>query len=82
MDAKLTLKLDRDIIAEVKRYAQKRRTSLSKMVENYFKSLVGKEHNRKDKYSPLVKELSGIIKLDQDYDFREDYTDYLIEKYQ
>ena len=33
------------------------------------------------KYSPLVEELSGIISLDQDFDFKEDYSNYLIEKY-
>jgi hypothetical protein len=33
------------------------------------------------KYSPLVEELSGVIKIDKDFDFRKEYTDYLIEKY-
>jgi hypothetical protein len=29
----------------------------------------------------IVNELSGIIKLKSDFNFKEDYTDYLIEKY-
>ncbi|HLP45311.1 MAG TPA: hypothetical protein VK469_05170 [Candidatus Kapabacteria bacterium] len=36
---------------------------------------------KKKRYSPLVEELSGIISLDADFDFKKEYTDYLIEKY-
>jgi hypothetical protein len=32
-------------------------------------------------YTPMVEELSGVIKIDKDFDFRKEYTDYLIEKY-
>jgi hypothetical protein len=28
-----------------------------------------------------VEELSGIISLEQDFDFKEDYSNYLIKKY-
>lgn len=31
--------------------------------------------------SPLVKSLSGVIKLDKDFDFKKSYTEYLAEKY-
>jgi len=81
MEAKLTLKLDKDIIDEAKRYAHKKNISLSRMVERYFKALVTKKTDDKKKYSPLVEELSGIISLDQDFDFKEDYSNYLTEKY-
>ena len=81
MDTRLNLKLDRDIIEQAKRYAQKENTSLSKMVENYFRSLVDNEKRARVEYSPLVKELSGIISLEGDVNIRDEYTDYLIEKY-
>jgi hypothetical protein len=81
MEAKLTLKLDKNVIDEAKMYAKSRNISLSRMVEKYFKSLVVKKRNKK-KYPPLVEELSGIIKLENDFDFRDDYTNFLIEKYQ
>ena len=55
---------------------------MRKMVERYFKAVVEKKQDREKKYSPSVEELSGIINLDKDFDFREDYTNYLIEKYQ
>jgi hypothetical protein len=44
---------------------------------------VEKTQNKKKekRYSPLVEELSGVISLDGDFGFKEEYTDYLIEKY-
>jgi hypothetical protein len=82
MEAKLTLKLDKGVIEKAKEYAKKKNISLSRMVERYFKAVVEKKQDKEKKYSPLVEELSGIINLDKDFDFREDYTNYLIEKYQ
>lgn len=82
METKLTLKLDKDVIEEVKQYAKKRNVSLSKMVERYFQSLIDEKRPKKKKYTPLVEELSGVITLDKDFDHREAYGDYLIEKYQ
>jgi hypothetical protein len=80
MDTKLTLKLDKYVIDEAKRYAKKRNISLSRIVETYFKSLLEKKKSKQD-YSSLVKELSGVIHLDEGFDSREDYTNYLSEKY-
>lgn len=31
--------------------------------------------------SPLVKSLSGVLKLDKDFDFKKSYAEYLAEKY-
>ncbi|MCP4137610.1 MAG: hypothetical protein GY754_41970 [bacterium] len=81
MESKLTLKLDKDVVEQAKLYAQQKNISLSKMVERYFKSLIEEKSMMNKKYTPLVKELSGIIKLDDDDDNREEYTDFLIEKY-
>jgi hypothetical protein len=80
MNSKLTLKLDKDIIDSAKNYAKKRNVSLSKMVEKYFMSLGEKKKARKE-YAPLVFELSGIIRLDPEYDFKDDYGRYLSKKY-
>ena len=43
--------------------------------------LKGKGHGIED-ISPLVKELSGVIRLKKGQDIKKDYTDYLIKKYQ
>jgi len=80
MDTKLTIKLDDDVITRAKQYAKNRKTSLSKMIESYLDT-VTKPDSRKIKITPLVKSLSGVIKLPVDYDYKEDYADYLTKKY-
>ena len=80
MDTKLTLKLEENIIEKAKNYAKERRTSLSKLIENYLQ-VITTETEQKEKITPLVKSLSGIIKLPNDYDHQKDYSDYLINKY-
>lgn len=81
MNTKLTLKLDKNVIERAKSYAKERHTSLSVLVANYFKSLA-EDNNQQDlELSPIVQELSGIIELPEDFNLKEEYTDYLIEKY-
>jgi hypothetical protein len=80
MNAKLTLKLDHNVIARAKRYAKKRNTSLSKMIESYLDS-VTKPGSSGIEITPLVNSLSGVIDLPVDYDYRKDYNDYLGQKY-
>jgi hypothetical protein len=80
MDTKLTIKLDDDVITRAKRYAKNRKTSLSKMIESYLDT-VTKPDSKKIKITPLVKSLSGVIKLPVDYDYKKDYVDYLTKKY-
>ncbi len=81
MNTKLTLKLDKSAIERAKLYAKSRHTSLSALVENYFKSLAEEKQPTEMELSPIVQELSGIIELPKDFDLKEDYTEYLIEKY-
>ncbi len=80
MDTKLTLKLEEDIIEKAKDYAKLHQTSLSKLIENYLFNIIS-EDEPKDKITPLVKSLSGIIDVPQDYDHKKEYADYLINKY-
>lgn len=82
MNAKLTLKLDQDVIRQAKLYSRDKRQSLSTLVENYFRFLIGgaRESEEPD-ISPTVKELSGIIDLDSESNRHDEYTDYLLEKY-
>lgn len=79
MNTKLTLQLNKDIIEQAKKYAKNQNTSLSKLIESILSKLVADRAN--DQISPLVKSLSGVIDLPEDYDFRSDYTSYLEEKY-
>jgi hypothetical protein len=80
METKLTLKLDKEIIQMAKKYASSHDTSLSKIVENYFKSLTAPP-SPKIKKSKLVQELSGIIDLDINENYEENYGNYLENKY-
>jgi hypothetical protein len=80
MNAKLTLKLDSTVIARAKKYAKRHNTSLSKMIESYFQS-VTREDSSAAEITPLVRSLSGVLKLPADYDYRKDYTDYLDQKH-
>ena len=81
MDAKLTLSLKDDSISRAKSYVKAVGTSLSDIVEKFFDSLT-LNTSSKVQYSPLVNELSGIIRLDENYDYKADYTSYLEDKYE
>jgi hypothetical protein len=82
MNTKLTLNIEQELIETAKKYAKDRRQSLSSLVQNFFK-ILDIENSEQDeiKISPELKELSGIIKLDNDYDYKEDYKNHIIEKY-
>ena len=82
MDAKLTLKLKDDSISRAKKYVSSIGTSLSAIVEDFFDGLTLQEQSIEFKYSPLVNELSGIIQLDENYDYKSDYASYLEHKYE
>ena len=80
MDNKLTLNVDKNVIEQAKEYAKSHQISLSRLVESYLASLVEKK-DRETEITPLVKSLSGVIELDKDFDYKESYTDFLMEKY-
>jgi dsDNA-specific endonuclease/ATPase MutS2 len=80
MDTKLTLKLDEDVIEKAKNYAKSRKTSLSYLIENYLQKLTSNKKSKR-KITPVVKSLSGVVKLPRNYNVKKEYTDYLIKKY-
>lgn len=64
MDAKLTLRLDKRVADRAKSYAKRNRKSLSVLVENYFRTLLGSESfDSEPKNTTLVEELSGVLPL-------------------
>ena len=80
MDSKLTLSLDSSVISQAKIYAKSQDISLSKLIEMYLK-YVTKEDVETVKISPIVKELTGVITL-ENKDCKKNYSDYLSKKYQ
>ena len=82
MNTKLTLNIEKDLIAIAKKYAQESRQSLSSLVQNYFKHLTADNKIFDNiEISPTVKDLSGIINLNKDYDYKEDYKKHIVDKY-
>lgn len=80
MDKKLTLSLNESIIEDAKIYAKSNNISLSKLIESYL-AILTKKTKKKSEITPLVKSLSGVIDLPSDFDERESYSKYLMEKY-
>lgn len=85
MDAKLTLKLDKEVIEKAKAYAALNNRSLSRLIEAYLKSLVTMENKEDDegiiRISPFVKSLSSGSHVPSDSDYKREYIDHLDEKY-
>ncbi len=81
MDSKLTLKLDKKIIDRAKLFAKSNNTSLSYLVEGFFARLLEKEQKLSLKASPTVKELSGVLKINNESDIDLLKEKYLLEKY-
>ncbi len=81
MNTKLTLSLNKEIIERAKEYAKEHNISLSFLIENYLQKIISDYHSEMASKGSIVNELSGIIKLNSDFNFKDDYTDYLIEKY-
>jgi len=80
MDTKLTLKLNSEVIEKAKLYAKETNTSLSKLIENYL-SAVTSNKLKKRRVNPIIKSLTGVIKLDDKRDYKKSYAEYLTEKY-
>ena len=80
MDTKLTLNVDKSVIEQAKEYAKSHKISLSRLIESYLSSLVIKI-DKDVEITPLVKSLSGVVKLEKDFNYKESYTAYLIDKY-
>ncbi len=79
MDDKLTLKLNKSIIEEAKRYAKDKNISLSKLIESYLERLTVPDKSAD--ISPMVKSLSGIVKLPKNFDEKKEYRKHLAKKY-
>jgi len=80
MHTKLTLSLDKDVIERAKQYAHRRQRSLSGLVESYLRQVTRTDLDTRE-VTPLVAELSGVIPVVAVEVHRDDYADYLAEKY-
>ncbi len=80
MNTKLTLTIEKSIIEQAKSYAKKRGRSLSDIIENYLKALT-KEEKTEEELSPLVKSLKGSFKAPKSFNYKDELSKALSEKY-
>ena len=80
MNTKLTLSLDRDIIEQAKELARSQHQSLSKLIEDYLRQ-VTKTKKTSLAVTPLVGRLSGVLDARKVANCKQDYADYLMDKY-
>lgn len=84
MSTKLTLSIsDKDLIEEAKQYAKEQDLSLSRIFEDYLKSLIGKRNriSDSDDITPRVKALYGAFKTDREVDYKKERIERLEKKY-
>ena len=76
MDAKLTLKLKESVIERAKRYASDRKTSLSRLIENYLDSLTS-DSTADFEISPFVKSIATGKSVPLDVEKKNNNDDYI-----
>ena len=81
MDTKLTLKLNQTVIESAKEYASNKKMSLSRIVESYLQSLTTENDTSEFEISPFVKSIATGTEIPSDFDYKEEYSDYLVKKY-
>ncbi|SDH00092.1 DUF6364 family protein [Psychroflexus sediminis] len=81
MDSKLTLKLNQSVIEKAKVYAAENKMSLSRIIEAYLQSLTSKNDTSEFDISPFVKSIATGTQLPSDIDYKNEYSNYVLEKY-
>jgi hypothetical protein len=76
---KLTLSVDKEVVERAKRYAAKRGTSVSRLVQTYLDPIASPQAVSTQDLPPVTRPLRGILKGSK-YS-REGYIDYLERKY-
>ncbi len=84
MDAKLTIKLNKNVVDRAKEYSTTQNRSLSRIIESYLSSIVSRTNTASDneiQISPFVKSMSTGVHLPVDIDYKKEYADYQTEKH-
>ena len=81
MSKKLTLSIDETTIEKAKKYAKKKKKSLSKLVQEYLQYVAERENeNWELELTPTVKKLLGSVKIKEE-SIEDTRFKYLKEKY-
>ncbi len=81
MDTKLTLTIEQTIIEKAKKYAKGEGRSLSDIIENYLKVVTKEDNIESIDLTPIVKSLKGAFKAPKNYDYKNELSKRLTEKY-
>ena len=74
-ETKLTVRVSRDLLDNVKRYAAQNNTTLTELIEAYLRRIPA-QHPLEN--APIVRQLSGVLPADLTI---QDYKEHLDEKY-
>lgn len=82
-NTKLTLSMEPEVVYQAKIIAKEKNISLSKMVENYLRSisLKGTANSEQIEISDWVKGMVAVDKPIPDFDHKAEYHKHLEEKY-
>lgn len=76
MEAKVILKIEREVYERAEVYAKENKLSLSDIVETYLKSLTEEEVIDMEKeLIPIVKQLKGSFEIPKDLDYKKESED-------
>jgi len=83
MSTKLTLSMEPEVVYHAKEFAKKKNVSLSKLVENYLRSISTDETSVNDdfKVSDWVKKMVIVDKPTPDFDHKKEYRNHLEDKF-
>ena len=81
MNTKLTLTIEDAVIEKAKKFAKGKGSSLSNIIENYLKVITRDEVVSKNEITPLVKSLKGSFNAPANFDYKNELTKGLSEKY-
>ena len=80
--SKLTLSVDKEVVEQARKYAKRRGTSVSKMVETYLAAVAtpaSEEQSLRD--TPVLKALRGCLRGADVKDAREEHRKHLVAKH-
>jgi hypothetical protein len=81
MNSKLTLTIEQSLIEKAKKYAKGNGRSLSDIIENYLKVIINERNSKVIDPTPIATSLRGSFKAPKDFDYKEELSKELSQKY-
>lgn len=81
MNTKLTLSIEQSVIDKAKQYARNKGRSLSDIIESYLKVVSNDMEINNETLTPTVKSLKGAFKAPETFNYKDELSNSLSEKY-